>query len=371
MTTGIDLAADYVARQGAVAQRFGELGIDGALITKPASRHYLTGFSADDDGTVVVAGLFLGPNGATLMTSSTNAGWAKEEAVSTPVEVWVRPWEPAAARKIRSLGWRRVGIEPDALSLKCYRALTEALGPEVELIDLGPVVDDARAIKTPAEIELITRAVQITDEAFVAATADLAVGTTEAQLAWRIEQEMRRLGSDQTGFGIIVAAGPHGAAPHHAPTDYAIAEGEPIVIDMGAQVKGYKADLTRTIWLGEAPDRLREVVAIVSAANDAARAASKPGTPGREVHEAAAAVIAAAGYGDAFLHGVGHGVGLEIHEAPSAGPISTDILQVGHTLTIEPGIYLEGWGGVRIEDFGVIEADGYRTLSAAPKQMGT
>ncbi len=178
---------------------------------------------------------------------------------------------------------------------------------------------------------------------------------------------MRRHGASDPGFPTIVASGPNAARPHHAPTDRTIQPGEPVIIDMGARFDGYTADLTRTVWVGEPDPRLAEIHPIVERANAAAQSAVRSGVSGRAVDATARRVIADAGYGDAFIHGLGHGVGLAIHERPSAGQQSDDTLEAGNTLTIEPGIYLPGWGGVRIEDIGIVTADGFDCLTTARK----
>ena len=226
-----------------------------------------------------------------------------------------------------------------------------------------------RSDKEPSEIELMADAILLTDEVFDAATTNLSVGTTERELARRIEHAMRERGAEGPAFPTIVAAGPHGARPHHAPGDRPIATGEPVVIDMGARLGGYAADLTRTIWVGEPTTRLRAVYNIVESAQRAALGVLRAGVSGQSVDAVAREAIAAAGHGDEFTHGLGHGRGIRVHEAPSLGKASEDLLEVGQVVTVEPGIYLTGWGGVRIEDVGVVEADGFRVLTGAPKGM--
>jgi Xaa-Pro aminopeptidase len=224
-----------------------------------------------------------------------------------------------------------------------------------------------RAVKSDEELTSIAEAARITDAAFARATSDLEPGVTEKALAWRIEAAMHHLGADRPGFPVIVAAGPHGARPHHDPSDRPIEEGEPVVIDIGAMVGGYSADLTRTICLGDPPpayiDRYNTVLSAQRRALTEIRAAMS----GREADAVAREPLSAAGLGDQFLHGLGHGVGLNIHEFPSLGKSSDDILEPGHVVTIEPGVYFEGWGGIRIEDLCVVTSTGLDVLSAAPK----
>jgi Xaa-Pro aminopeptidase len=191
---------------------------------------------------------------------------------------------------------------------------------------------------------------------------------TERQVAWALEDAMRRGGADAIGFPTIVAAGVNGAFAHHHPSDQLLGEGLPITIDMGAQVGGYNADLTRTVILGEPTERAREVYRVVLRALDTAVAGTRAGMTGKEADALARETITAAGYGEYFGHGLGHGVGVRVHEAPSAGPTFDTTLVAGSTLTIEPGIYIPEWGGTRIEDLVVIETDGVRVLSKAAKQ---
>lgn len=345
-----------------------ERDLDAALISLPANRFYLSGFTADDHGPDESSGvLIVDRGGATLLASSTNAPWAEAES-RLPVAVWQRPWERFVGERLRDEGRRRVGFEDAALTVASHRALAEAAGEGVALAPLGNSVDRLRAVKEPAELELLTAAIRLTDEVFVAATAGLAAGTTERELAWRIERELRERGADGPAFPTIVAAGPHAARPHHATSDRPIAAGEPVVIDMGARLGGYAGDLTRTIWVGEPTPELRAVYTIVDAAQRAALAALRPGMTGKAADAVAREAIANAGRGDQFAHGLGHGLGIRVHEAPSLGQASTDVLEPGHVVTVEPGVYVAGWGGVRIEDVGVVEADGFRVLSAAPKR---
>lgn len=344
-----------------------ERGLDAALISLPANRFYLSGFTADDHGPDESSGVLLvDGRAATLLTSATNAPWAEAES-RLPVVTWKRPWERFVGERLRHEGRRRVGFEDAALTVASHRALTDAAGAGVAFAPLGNDVDRLRAVKEPEELALMTAALCLTDEVFVAATAELAAGTTERALAWRIEREMRERGADGPAFPTIVAAGPNGAKPHHAASDRPMAAGEPIVIDMGVRLRGYAADLTRTIWIGEPTPELRAVYTIVDAAQRAALAGLRAGIAGNAADAIARDAFVAAGRGDQFVHGLGHGLGIRVHEAPSLGQASTDVLAPGQVVTVEPGLYVPGWGGVRIEDVGVVEADRFRVLTTAPK----
>jgi Xaa-Pro aminopeptidase len=343
-----------------------ERELDAALITSPANRFYLSGYTADCP--VASAGAVLVDQGAVMVcTSAVNAGWA--EATVHPgvaVERWERPWEPWLADRIHTAGWRRVGFEDLDLTVASFQALQASEHPPA-LAPLGESVDRLRMVKDHDELALIAEAIRLNDDIFVAATRGLEAGTTERALAWRIDREMRERGGDGNAFATIVASGPHAANPHHEPTDRPIEAGEPVIIDMGVRHRGYLSDLTRTIWVGEPSPSLRAVYNVVFAANAAAIAAIRPGMTSVESDRTGRAVIEAAGYDEQFVHGLGHGVGIRIHEAPFMGKAHEYTLPVGAVITIEPGIYIPDWGGVRIEDVGVIEADGVRMMTQAPK----
>lgn len=341
---------------------------DAALITHPTNRRYFSGFPAGDHAPDESYGVLLVTSDrAILLTSPTNLPWAAG-TVRSSVEArpWSRPWQNHVGKQIRELGFRRVAFEDLALPVADHAAIAEAAG-NAELVPLGDAVHALRSIKDSEELERIAEAARITDAAFAEATENLSAGITERELAWDLEQAMRRFGATGTGFPIIVAAGPHGARPHHDPTNRPIAEGEPIVIDMGAQVDGYSADLTRTIVIGPSDSKFRERYASVLEAQLAALAGIRPGMTGREADAIARDALVSSGLGEAFVHGLGHGVGLLVHESPSLGTASTDVLRPGEIVTIEPGIYEDGWGGVRIEDLCVVSDSGLDVLSAAAK----
>ncbi len=345
-----------------------ERDLDGILITHPSNRFYLSGYSGEDAPPNESAGvLLIGSSDALLFTGATNVAWAQAEARAYTAKAWTRPWAVFLVQVLRDLGWKRIGFEDEALLYATYRDLTSGLDGQADLVPLGFAVDQLRSVKEPVELEALARAISITDEAYLAATKKLEAGTTERDLARRIERELRDRGAEREAFPAIVAAGSHAARPHHAPTDRPIEPGEPVIIDMGAHVDGYNGDLTRTTWVGDPTEDLRRVYASVEAAQRAALGAIRHGVPAKDVDAAARSVLEEASLGDAFTHGVGHGLGLRVHEAPSAGKMSEDILQAGEVLTVEPGAYLPEWGGVRIEDVVVVEADGYRLLTRAPK----
>ncbi|HUF54508.1 MAG TPA: aminopeptidase P family protein [Dehalococcoidia bacterium] len=271
------------------------------------------------------------------------------------------------------LAGKRIGFQPGDLSVAGLNAIRKSVDsmPEPDrpkLLSAPALISDLRAIKEPEELDALQRAVDIGDAAFVHAAERLEPGMTEKQVAWEIEKYARENGAEFMSFPTIVAAGPHGAMPHAQPTGYAIQAGDPVVIDMGVIVDGYCSDLTRTIVCANQPDdQFKKVYDIVFAAQLTAEELIRSGMTGDEAHMLAHNVIAEAGFGENFGHGLGHGVGLQIHEAPSVARSATNELLDGMIITVEPGIYISGWGGVRIEDQCLLENGRVRPQSHAPK----
>ena len=344
------------------------IGADAAIVTHPANRHYFSGFPAGDHAPDESSGVLLvSEESAILFTSPTNLPWA-ESAVRPPVTArpWSRPWPTFLGQELRLLGVHHVAFEDRALSVADHAGILGS-AEEIQLVPVDTAFHALRAVKSDEELATIAQAARITDAAFTTVTAAAAPGMTEKALAWQLESTMRELGADGPGFPVIVAAGPHGARPHHDPSDRPIEEGEPVVIDMGAMIGGYSADLTRTFCLGEAPPEFIDRYNTLLSAQRRALAQIQATMTGRAADAVARDALSAAGYGEQFLHGLGHGVGLNIHEFPSLGKNSDDILEPGHVVTIEPGVYIEGWGGIRIEDLCVVTSTGLDILSAAPK----
>lgn len=360
-------AENLIARRKRLIAELARRHLAGCLITSDEDRTWLSGFGAASHDTVPAAVLLVGQNRQVLLTSANNVDWAASEAPGLEVMAWHRPWWRTLGEVLYGLDWPTMGYQGDHLSVTAYTSLMGSFHANRAFDDLDDMVASLRAVKDDGEIRTLRRAVEITDVAFHSATAGLTAGTSERELARSLDAAMRRHGASDPGFPTIVASGPNAARPHHAPTDRPIRAGEPVIIDMGARFDSYTADLTRTVWVGEPDPLLAEIYPIVERASAAAQAAARAGVAGRDVDAAARQVIADAGYGDAFIHGLGHGVGLAIHERPGAGRQSVDTLAAGHTLTIEPGIYLPGWGGVRIEDMGIVTAAGFDRLTAARK----
>jgi Xaa-Pro aminopeptidase len=281
----------------------------------------------------------------------------------------IADWAPAL---LEGLGGKRVGFEPQGMSYAAYEEWTQlfATWPEAARPSLVPApaaIEALRAIKEPDEIDALTRAVLLGDAAFTHAASVARPGMTERELAWEVQRYAVEHGADDLSFPTIIAAGPWGALPHAYPRDVALEAGQGLVMDLGVIVDGYCSDLTRTIFLGAPDEQFKRVYDIVLTAQEMAEERIEAGMTGEQAHQIAVTIIAEAGYGEYFGHGLGHGVGLDIHEAPRLGPRSQDTLLDGQVVTVEPGIYIPGWGGVRIEDQCVIEGGRLRRLSTAAK----
>ncbi len=345
-------------------QGLGEKEIDGVFISQAENRCYLSGFDGSSGF------LFITPEDTILATDFRYIEQAKSQAPD--YEIFritddVSDWFP---RLVAELDMKRLGFEAEHIAFAMHRLLSDILNKEKSLLKLIPVdgmVESLRAIKELEEIELITKAAEITDAAIEYIQDRIHPGMTEREAAWEIERFMREKGSQPVPFDIIVASGPNSALPHAKPSARAIHSGEPVIIDIGAKVGGYSSDLSRTICLGTPDDTFNKIYDTVLGAQLAAMAIIREGMTGGEADELARMVIEQAGYGEAFGHGLGHGVGLAPHEQPRLGPNSSECLADSMVFTIEPGIYLVGWGGVRIEDLVVMEKGKVREISKAKK----
>jgi Xaa-Pro aminopeptidase len=268
------------------------------------------------------------------------------------------------------LNIKRLGFESSHLSFASHNQIAEILKksqPDMNLIPVEGLIETLRMAKDSDEIEQICQAAKITDAVLGYIENILQPGMTENQVAWEVEKYMREHGSQPVPFDLIVASGPNSALPHAKPTDYVIREGEPVVMDIGSKYHYYGSDLTRTFCAGRPDETFKKVYNTVLDAQLAAITGIKAGMTGHEADAIARDIITKAGYGDAFGHSLGHGIGLVVHENPRVGPNSTDVLTEGMVFTIEPGIYVSGWGGLRIEDDVVIENGKLRLISFARK----
>lgn len=348
-------------------QKFTEKEIDALFISQPENRRYLTGF----DGSAGY--LMVTHKDVVLATDFRYLEQAKGQAPQCQVFRTygdIGDWFPEL---VSGLDLKHLGFEAGYVSFSLYRKLSSMLHKTKLPLQLMPVeglVEGLRAVKEAKEIKFITQASAISDAAFEYAETVIRPGMREQELAWEIEKFMRERGSQAIPFDIIVASGPNAALPHARPSPRQFAPGEPVVLDIGARVAGYASDLSRTICLGAQDETFGKVYDIVLGAQLAALAMTGEGMTGGEADGVARTVIEEAGYKEAFGHSLGHGIGLEPHEAPRLGPNSVEKLANGMVFTIEPGIYLAGWGGVRIEDTVVMENGRIRVISQSRKVRG-
>ncbi len=326
------------------------------LVTNLTNVFYLTGFDSSN------AALLVWPGGeATLYTDFRYAESAKDVQ---GVEV-----QMAKRTLMADLGERldgRLQFEADVLPYREWERLSSG---SLELIPTSGIVDGVRAIKSDEEVTKLQRACRVADRALEALTADTWVGRSEREIAWRLRELQHAHGADDQSFDSIVASGPNGALPHAHPTDRIVEKGELVTVDWGARVDGYNSDCTRTFSTGGISDKLREIYDLTLEAQQRAVANIKAGMTGVEADAIAREPITDAGYGENFGHGLGHGIGLAVHEAPRLSTESTDVLENGHAVTIEPGIYVPGVGGVRIEDLAIVRDDGVDVLTSFPKEL--
>ncbi|MDR7454805.1 MAG: Xaa-Pro peptidase family protein [Armatimonadota bacterium] len=348
-------------RLSRLRERLAADGLDAAVLAKPENVRYVSGF-AGSAGLAVVTG-----GDAALVV---DFRYVEQAAAQAPAFERVQasgPLVETAAEVLRRLGVRRAGIEAEFLPVGTFRKLVAAAAPVV----IEPVegLDRIRWIKTPEEVEAIRRAQQVAEAAFRDVLPMIRPGAVERDVAVALEERLRRRGARASSFETIVASGPRAALPHGVASDRLIGPGECVTIDFGAVVDGYYSDCTRTLVTAPVSDRHREIYALVLAAQDAALAGLRPGLTGREADALARDLITRAGYGEAFGHSLGHGVGLAVHEGPTLSPREEAALAAGAVVTVEPGIYVPGWGGVRIEDMVVLTGDGCENLTTLPKDL--
>ncbi|HEX7255225.1 MAG TPA: Xaa-Pro peptidase family protein [Gaiellaceae bacterium] len=323
----------------------------------PTNVLYLTGFESSN------AALLVDPDRACLFTDFRYLERARE-VEGVEVEQTERYLYTNLAGRLPE----RVGFEADALTYANYEFLREG---GVDLVPRRGLVESLRAVKEPEELDAIRRAAEITDRVYERLVEERFSGRTEKELVWRMTQLFHELGADEPAFATDIAAGPTASSPHAVPGDRVVQEGDLVLVDAGAKLDHYCSDCTRTFAVGKVSDPLREIYELTRQAQQAGLDAVRAGTTGRAADAAARAVIGDAGYGESFGHGLGHGLGLLVHEAPALRPESTDTLQAGNVVTVEPGIYLSGVGGVRIEDLVAVTEDGCEVLTRFRKDLVT
>jgi Xaa-Pro aminopeptidase len=338
-------------------------GVELMLVSNLINVRYLTGYTGSN-GLVLI-----GPATRTFFTDFRYVEQAAEQVDSSfERRTASQDLLDAVGDALRG-GELRLGFEEEHLSVHQHARLRSSLPDRIELIGLTELVEGLRAVKQPEELERIRAATELADQAFRGLLEHGFVGRTERQLATVLEQTMRDLGASRPSFDSIIAAGPHGALPHATPRDTPVGRGEMVVADWGAELDGYNSDCTRTVAAGEPATEAKDVYQLVLEAQLTGVQAVKAGAGGRDVDAVARAVIDGGGHGEHYGHGLGHGVGLEVHERPRISQRSEDTLRAGNVVSVEPGIYLPGRLGVRIEDLVVVTEGGCEILTAVTKDL--
>ena len=340
--------------------------LDALLVTNPENRRYLSGFSGHDSGRDSAGVLLVTADRALLVTDFRYYEQVRREAPTWELIEASTTREAALASCVADLSVSRIGFESAHATVRALSKWQEAM-PGVEWAPTHGIVQGLRSVKDADEIRAIERAVRIADEAMAHIMGWIRPGMSEREVAWELEVYMRTHGAEALSFTTIVASGPNGAMAHAATSSRVIQPGDPIVIDMGAMCDGYCSDLTRSFCLKSASDSYLRAWDTVLRAQAEAESAISAGMSGVDADAVARRIIDGAGYEGKFGHGLGHGVGLEIHEAPRASRTSEDILLSGMVVTVEPGIYDPEWGGIRIEDMVVVADDGCRALTDVAK----
>ena len=353
---------EFEQRRRRAAEQLSRHKVEALLVSSPANIRYLTGYA--------------GSNGLLLLTRSdehffTDPRYGSEASAKISCNVHVCKGEliAAAGGVANRKKFRKIGFEPAWLPMDRYAELEKALPPAARLEPTPGLVEDLRAIKSPEEIAKIRRSVRVNSEAFARTMNRVRPGVREHEIAAELDFQMRILGAEKTAFDTIVAAGPRSALPHAHPTTHTIGDKELVLIDMGAIVDGYASDMTRVAHIGTPPKRIRELYKAVSEAQLAAIDAVRAGVSVSKVDATARQVLKSYNLEKEFVHSTGHGLGLEIHEAPKIGRKQKTKLQAGMAITIEPGVYVNGFAGIRIEDTVLVTESGCQVITPTPKRL--
>ena len=351
---------DYKDRINSIRKSLSKSDIDTAFISSKDNIRYYSGFTG------TLAFLLITEHKSIIVTDSRYTVRAQEE--SPDYEIYQLKsgdnWIKNSTDQIKS---KVIGFEGNFVSFNMLNQLKERANKDLIWKDYSEQISKERVIKSKSEVEKIEAAISISDRAFNAVSKEIEVGMTEKEIAWEIEKEMRILGAESISFDTIVASGLNGSKPHHSPTNKQISNGEAITIDMGAKLNGYCSDLTRTIFIGKPDEKFKKIYNIVLRSQLISIETAKDGMTGEEIDKISRDIISEEGFGEYFGHSLGHGVGLEIHENPGVGPNSKNEITPGMVYTIEPGIYIDGWAGIRIEDMVLMTDNGNKLLSHAEK----
>ena len=352
---------EYKSRISYLRDQISKTDIDTLFISNKDNIRYYSGFTG------TFAFLLISESKAIIITDSRYTLRAEEESPDYEIyklksgDNWIENSTNIAKTKI-------IGYEGDYVSVNLLNQLQKKAEKINKWKDFSEKITLGRIIKSDEETEILQKTINISDSAFNNVSKKIVTGMTEKDVGWEMEKEMRELGAESPSFDTIVASGINGSKPHHSPTDKLISDNEAITIDMGAKYKGYCSDLTRTIFIGDPDEKFKEIYTTVLKAQLISMETAKPDMTGEEIDKIARDIITSEGYGEYFGHSLGHGVGIEIHENPGVGPNSKNNIKPGMVYTIEPGIYIENWGGIRIEDMVIMTENGNNLLSHALKE---
>lgn len=344
-----------------------ERQLDALLVSQPENRRYLSGYTAPDHGIQESSGYLLIPQDGRpwLLTDSRFTLQAEAEAAGCQLHIYRRGLIEALATLLPQLGVQKLGFEADYFLYSTHARLMElAEKLSVQLVATMNLVEELRVVKTAAELDLIRASTRLNEQVFQQAYRQIAPGRSEREIARLIENAMLELGAERPSFDTIVAFGENAAKPHAVPGERRLKPGETVLIDMGLVLNGYCSDMSRTFVLGEPDALFIERLRLVRAAQKAAISAIRAGVTGAQADAAARSVLSEGGYGEAFGHGLGHGVGLAVHEAPRLSPHGRAPLKAGMVVTVEPGLYLADWGGIRLENMVIVTEEGCEVLNA-------
>jgi len=352
---------EYKSRISYLRDQISKTDIDTLFISNKDNIRYYSGFTG------TFAFLLISESKAIIITDSRYTLRAEEESPDYEIyqlksgDNWIENSTNIAKTKI-------IGYEGDYVSVNLLNQLQKKAEKINKWKDFSEKITLGRIIKSDEETEILQKTINISDSAFNNVSKKIVTGMTEKDVGWEMEKEMRELGAESPSFDTIVASGINGSKPHHSPTDKLISDNEAITIDMGAKYKGYCSDLTRTIFIGDPDEKFKKIYTTVLKAQLISMETAKPDMTGEEIDKIARDIITSEGYGEYFGHSLGHGVGIEIHENPGVGPNSKNNIKPGMVYTIEPGIYIENWGGIRIEDMVIMTENGNNLLSHALKE---
>jgi Xaa-Pro aminopeptidase len=342
-----------------------ERNLDAFLVTHLPNIFYLTGFSGSSAALVVFR------HAAVFLTDGRYTEQASREVKNAQIKAARNGLMPAVASVVLRRGARRVALESRHLTYDMYRWLKKELHLKGQLVPCVDWVEELRAVKTPVEIEKIRASLRTVMAAFEETLPAVRPGVRERELSAELEYRMKRHGAQKVSFDLIVASGPRSALPHGIASERKVCRNEFLVFDLGAILRGYSSDFTRTVYVGRPSARAREIYKIVAESQECAIAGIGAGIPAAHIDHLARNVIEQKGYGRNFVHSTGHGIGVEVHEAPLIGTRSTAVLRAGQVITVEPGIYLPHYGGVRIEDIVVVDQGGCRNLTETTRELIT